>query len=145
MRHRTCGQALKITNVESQLEPLWAVVANIAKLRPFGPKQVEVKSGTKQFRGGTRVVCFPQEWGDGGISLRVLGPHRWTRKTIACIVRTEFLDNARVKMIYAPNEIDRLSGFWDRTDVSNAKATDLARLISWASSRRAPIVPQDKA
>lgn len=43
-------------------EGLWCVVANIKRECPFGPGGAETKSGTRQFRGGTKVYiagCYP--------------------------------------------------------------------------------------
>ena len=43
-------------------EGVWCVAANVKREHPFGEDSVETKSGTRQFRGGTKVYiggCYP--------------------------------------------------------------------------------------
>jgi hypothetical protein len=42
---------------------VWCVVANVKREHPFGERGIETKSGTKQFRGGTKVYiggCYAE-------------------------------------------------------------------------------------
>lgn len=134
-RHSTCGQKLLLSGFEEEVWPVWSVVANVVRSHSFGPGGLQRVSGTKLFRGGSRVVCFPSEWGDGGEHIRVVGHHRHSRKLVACTVRASYLENFRVKLCYDPAIVDRISGFWTSSELDRAKATELAaRLPAWQAT-----------
>lgn len=85
----------------ANVEELWCVVANIKRDHPFGPGGTSSKSGTRQFRGGTKVYiagCYAGTC-DGVIAI---GQHRHHRRFIACVVNVQHVEHFRVKMVYHP-------------------------------------------
>lgn len=88
-------------------EGVWCVVANIKREHPFGEGGIETKSGTKQFRGGTKVYiggCYAGTC-DG---VTCIGLHRKSRRFITCIVNVTHLENFRTKVAYQPEVVRRL-------------------------------------
>ena len=88
-------------------DSVWCIVANIKHEHSFGEGGVETKSGTKQFRGGTKVYiggCY------AGMCNAVvcIGLHRHTRKFISCVVSVMHLENFRPKVAYHPEVVRRL-------------------------------------
>jgi len=96
---------------------IWCIVANIKREHPFGPGGKEVKVGTRQFRGGTRVHiagCYAGTC-DGVICI---GLHRHSRRFITCAVHVKWLENFRVKLVYQPRVIELIESnknCWIRT------------------------------
>ena len=87
---------------------VWCVVANIKREHPFGEGCIEMKSGTRQFRGGTKVYiggCYPGAC-DGVVCI---GLHRKTRQFITCIVNITRVENFRPKVAYHPEVVRRLT------------------------------------
>ena len=86
---------------------IWCVVANIKRERPFGEGGTETKSGTRQFRGGTKVYiggCYAGTC-DGVVCI---GLHRNSRKFITCVVNVTHVENFRPKVAYQPEVVRRL-------------------------------------
>ena len=86
-------------------EGLWCVVANVKKQHPFGPGGAETTSGTRQFRGGTKVYiagCY------AGMcdSVVAIGLHRKSRRFITCVIRVKLVENFRAKLVYHPRVIE---------------------------------------
>jgi hypothetical protein len=86
-------------------EGIWCVVANIKRDHPYGPGGAELRSGTRQFRGGTKVYiagCY------AGMcdSVTAIGLHRKSRKFIRCIVNVTHVENFRVKLVYHPRVLE---------------------------------------
>ncbi len=88
-------------------EGIWCVVANIKREHPFGQGGIDTKSGTKQFRGGTKVYiggCYAGTC--GGVTC--IGLHRKSRRLITCIVNVTHLEDFRTKVAYHPEVVRRL-------------------------------------
>ena len=88
-------------------EGIWCVVANIKSEHPFGEGGIESKSGTRQFRGGTKVYiggCYAGSC-DGVVCI---GLHRKSRKFITCVVNVTRVENFRPKVAYHPEVVRRL-------------------------------------
>ena len=49
---------------EESLDHIWCLVGNAVEEREYGVNK-EWKSGTKHFRAGAKLYCFPPLWGDG--------------------------------------------------------------------------------
>lgn len=98
-------------------EGIWCVVANIKKEHPFGPRGEDVKRGTRQFRGGTKVYiagCYAGTC-DGVVAI---GLHRKTRRFITCVVNVKHVEDFRVKLVYHPRVLEliqRDERCWFRT------------------------------
>lgn len=93
-------------NNNEELNQLWCVAANVKKEHPFGEWGSESKSGTKQFRGGTKVYIIERFCG-ACTSVEVIGLQRHTRKFITCIVHVQHLENFRAKLIYNPAVLEK--------------------------------------
>ena len=82
-------------------------MANVKREHPYGEGGIESKSGTKQFRGGSKVYiggCYPGPCD----SVVCVGLHRKTRKYITCIVNVTHVENFRPKVAYHPEVVRRL-------------------------------------
>ena len=80
-------------------EGIWCVVANVKREHPIGPGGAEQRSGTRQFRGGTKVYiagCYAGTC-DG---VTAIGLHRKSRKFIRCVVNVTHIENCPVKLVY---------------------------------------------
>jgi hypothetical protein len=88
-------------------EGVWCVIANIKKEHPFGPAGKEIKIGTRQFRGGTKVYiagCYPGTCD----SVVAIGLHRKSRQFVTCIVDVRRVERFRVKLVYHPAVLTRI-------------------------------------
>lgn len=96
------------------IESGWCLVANIRKFTRRGPNKAEIQLGTKHFSGGTKVYCFPPNWGDGGERLRVIGRHRGSKKLVTMVLANWHLTNWRAKVVYDPQLVAMLKweGNW---------------------------------
>ena len=96
---------------------LWCVVANIKRDHPFGLFGVESKSGTHQFRGGTKgylAGCYHRTCE----SVVAVDPHRQTRKFITCVVDVQHVEGFRAKVAYHPKVVELIKAddrCWIRT------------------------------
>lgn len=86
-------------------EGRWCVVANIKREHLFGPGGDEQRSGTRQFRGGTKVYIVGCYAGTCD-SVLAVGLHRYSRKFIKCVVSVVHVENFRVKLIYHPKVLE---------------------------------------
>ena len=85
---------------------VWCVVANIKREHPFGEGGIETKSGTRQFRSGSKVYiggCYAGTC-DG---LVCIGLHRKSREFITCVVNVMHVENFRPKVAYHPEVVRR--------------------------------------
>ncbi|MEV4510379.1 hypothetical protein AB0K00_15605 [Dactylosporangium sp. NPDC049525] len=87
----------------------WGVVANVVRERLHG-EDLEVRSGLKQFTGGTKVWVSRPWSGDGGERLWVVGPARRTRRPVRVIVPRIHLEHPRARAVYSPALLRRLDG-----------------------------------
>jgi hypothetical protein len=106
---------------------VWCLVANVTReLHPEG-ENGEFRLGLKHFAPGAKLYCFPQQWGDGGEKLRVLGRHRkGGPKLIDIIISTKWLTDWRVQRVFHPHVVQTLGAVWDDTDDSRDRALKMA-------------------
>jgi hypothetical protein len=112
---------------QPSVEPVWCVVANIVPERPYGPGGAEKRRGTKHFRPGAKVYCFPALWGDGYEQIKVVGRHRRSNRYVTMVIKSAWLENWRVKLVYSPDIIRRLDGKWNATEESRLVAEAIAQ------------------
>ncbi len=86
----------------------WCLIGNIVAERPFGPEGSETVLGTKHFSPGTKVYCFPPQWGDGYEQIAVIGHHRGSKKFVTLVVNSKSVENWRAKVVYNPEVLRRL-------------------------------------
>lgn len=97
----------------------WCLVGNIVDKRIYGQDH-EIKYGTKHFSPGTKVYIAPNQWGDGGENLVVLGNPRHKKGLIECVIRRDYICNFRLKKIYPSLVLDRMDNseyeWWGNDD-----------------------------
>ena len=102
---------LYIKSYEDYLEKghqwCWCLVGNVVKEHEFGEDK-EIRYGTKQFRGGTKVYLAPVQWGDGYECVIVIGMARNTHKYIEVIMRSKYIENFRMQRVYKPAIVKRM-------------------------------------
>jgi hypothetical protein len=116
---------------ETKIEPICGVAANIVKERPYGEGGKEIRRGTPKFHAGAKVYIADVFWGMGGESLMAVGRYRGKYKYIACGLRTEWLENFRVELIYSPTVMEHIQG--DGSPEAKAKAENLAASLTNAA------------
>lgn len=118
----------ELVNEESEkpVSPVWCMVGNIVDQRPYGPGGREHRSGTKHFRPGAKVYCFPPLWGDGYDKIRVIGHHRKSNELVTMVIRSKWVENRRAELVYSPAIIRRFEGRWDGSLKSRMLAEELA-------------------
>lgn len=95
-------------------ESMWCLIGNIVEERPYGHGGAELKRGTKHFSPGTKVYCFPGQWGDGYEMIRVLGKHRgYKGGLVDMVIRSEWITNWRAKVVYRPAVLRRFAEYYD--------------------------------
>jgi len=104
--------------------------------RRVGPGGIEVRAGTKQFRSGAKLYCWPPQWysyhGMDGIDrILVTGLPPRSHRCITIVVDAKLLTNWRVKAVYEPRIIreltsgDRDRPGWDDSEEKRARAEEL--------------------
>lgn len=118
----------ELVNEESEksASPVWCMVGNIVGQHPSGPGGQEQRSGTKHFRPGAKVYCFPPLWGDGYKKVKVIGHHRKSNQLVTMVILSKWIENRRAELVYSPSIIRRFGGRWDGSMRSRMLAEDLA-------------------
>jgi hypothetical protein len=81
------------------IEWLYCLVGNIIEKHDFGEDK-EIRYGTKHFSPGTKVYCYPGQWGDGYENIYVIGKPRNSFKLIKVIMQRKYITNFRLKKVY---------------------------------------------
>ncbi len=115
---------------------VWCPVANVTReSHPEGPNG-ELRLGLKHFSPGAKLYCYPQQWGDGGEKLRVLGRHRGGgSKLIDIVIATKHLIDWRVQKVFQPHVVRAMRGHWDDSDMSRELATNAVAAFREADRR----------
>lgn len=79
----------------------WCLVGNIVQSHTYGEEH-EIRIGSKQFAPGAKVYIAPANWGDGYQKVIVIGCPRRCRHYIEIIMRSDLIENVRLKKVYAP-------------------------------------------
>ncbi|MER5867517.1 hypothetical protein [Kitasatospora sp. NPDC002040] len=110
------------------------IAANIVQHTTQGHGGSEVRRGTKHFAPGTKVWVLPQRW-DWSDRLYVVGRHRGRfNRYIAIVMRTDRLENLRVRGVYSPALHRALADatdrpFWDTVDDARTMIDRFDRLV----------------
>ena len=95
---------------------IYCLVGNVIRVKnSLAP--VENLQGTKYFSPGTKVYCYPAQWGDGYEKIKVIGLHRTSKKLITIIIASKIITNWRLKTVYDPYIIKEMlenSGWTNR-------------------------------
>jgi hypothetical protein len=109
--------------------PVWCLVANFRRERPYGPEgQTTVPGGTRHFAPGAKVYCLPPDRGNGYETVPIIARHRVSHRYITAYTNSAWLENWRVKLVYEPVLVSKLLGYWDWTTESRELAEQLVKL-----------------
>ncbi|MEJ1241071.1 hypothetical protein WBG78_23185 [Chryseolinea sp. T2] len=104
------------------VEFVWCLVGNIIGEHPVGVDK-ELRAGTKHFSPGTKVYCFPPQWGDGYEKIRVIGRPRQSSRFIKVVISSSLVTNWRLQQVFKPRikkEMIKNNG-WNETDESKER------------------------
>lgn len=100
---------------------VWCLVGNVVKSHKYGEEK-EVRTGTKQFRPGAKVLMAPPNWGDGYEKAVVIGCPRNSKRYMEAILRSEYVENYRVQKVFAPFILKMMDSsehlWWDASENS---------------------------
>ena len=107
---------------------IWCVVANVVDEHTVGQEKV-VQRGTRHFRPGAKVYCFPPMWGDGYENIKVVGHHKGSHRLVTLVMPSRRLENWRAKVVYSPAIIKRMNRQWDGTQKSKELAVKIVEAM----------------
>ncbi|MBP5601899.1 MAG: hypothetical protein J6X78_04145 [Treponema sp.] len=113
----------KIQNETQESAWVWGLIGNILEEHEYGEAH-EIRKGTKQFSGGTKVYLSCGHWGDGYENVNVIGKARNSRRYIQVVMRRKCITNFRMQKVYKPVVLEKMKsengwgGFWDNSDKS---------------------------
>lgn len=122
MKNKTLAEE-KIQNNTQEPEWVWGLIGNILEEHEYGEAH-EIRRGTKQFSGGTKVYLSCGHWGDGYENVNVIGKARNSRRYIQVVMRRKCITNFRMQKVYKPVVLEKMKsengwgGFWDNSDES---------------------------
>ncbi len=135
-------EKLKIKSYDEYIEKghewCWTLVGNIVPEHEYGVDG-EIRKGTKQFSGGTKVHLAPVQWGDGYERAVVIGCPRGSKGYIEVIMQTKYVENFRLQKVYKPVIVKRMINsehYWwgDSEDDYNQALGHLNGMIALRSS-----------
>lgn len=126
-------------------EAVWCIVANVVNERPYGEGGTETRRGTKQFVPGAKVYIVNFFWGVGGETLTVVGRQRKSHRFITLSMRSKWLVNWRVELVYSPFVIKEVVNYGEykpkisTTHMCLSAVTSILRMSQthWAASNAA--------
>lgn len=114
--------------------PIWCPVANMVRERPYGPGRSEIKHGSKHFAPGAKLYPFLVIGSVPHAQIQVVGRHRGSHRYVTMIIRTAWLTNWRVDLVYSPHVISEVWPAWDSTEKSKARAEEFVARQSQVAS-----------
>lgn len=105
---------------------IWCLVGNAVEEREYGEEK-EIKSGTKHFRPGAKLYCFPPLWGDGYEKIKVIGLPRKSKRRITVVMKSDLINNWRKQKVYDQFIIDTMieNRGWDYSADSHKRLDEL--------------------
>ena len=111
----------------------WCLVGNIVKGHPYGESK-EVLFGTKQFPPGAKVFMAPPNWGDGYENVIVIGCPRHSKRYIEVVMRSNYIENFRIKKVYAPFVLRMMDKskycWWNNTEHDQQQIQELIESLN---------------
>lgn len=111
----------------SDVEPAWALVANVVNERLFGPDG-DLRSGTKHFVAGAKVYYHRGYWGMGGEQVLVTGHHRGSKRLVSVVMARRHLHNWRAKLEYKPAILKRMD--FHPNEIATRSGSDSAKVVA---------------
>lgn len=115
--------------VLAELNFIYCLVGNIVDERMDNTRNKIVR-GTKHFSPGTKVYCYPPQWGDGYQKIKVIGKHRRSPRLITVIIPSKHITNWRLKTVYHPLIIKEMKANSRWTNKESDKE-DILTMLSW--------------
>lgn len=125
----------RIQNEIQEPEWVWGLIGNILEEHEYGEAH-EIRRGTKQFSGGTKVFLSCSHWGDGYENVNVIGKARKSRRYIQVVMRRKCITNFRMQKVYKPVVLEKMKsengwgGFWDNSDESRLEIIKYLDLLN---------------
>jgi len=106
----------------NDIEFIWCLVGNVIEKHFWGENK-EIRIGTKQFSPGTKLYCYPVQWGDGYQKVKVIGRPRKFKKFINVVINSDYITNWRKEKVYNPFIIKQLilNKGWDNSEESDER------------------------
>jgi hypothetical protein len=106
------------------MEPVWIIVANVCRVRPYGPRH-EPKAGLRWLNAGAKVFVPGGFAGMGFESVTVIGQHRLQRRLFMQHVQSRYLVDWRVKLVYQPTVLRLVAeGDYERLRYGDRRGLD---------------------
>jgi hypothetical protein len=83
------------------MDPVWLIVANVCRVRPYGPAH-EPRAGLRRLRAGAKVYVVGGFAGMGFESVTVVGYDRHDNRPFRQHVGARYLVDWRVRLVYRP-------------------------------------------
>jgi hypothetical protein len=96
---------------------VWCLVGNIIDEHFEGEEKI-LRKGTKHFRAGSKVYCFPPK-GEGNFDkVKVLGKHRKSKRTICIVMPSEHIVDWHIQKVSQPYilKMMELKNGWTNSD-----------------------------
>lgn len=131
-----------MSDLKDEVQSAWCIAANVVNERPYGEGGLEMRSGTKHFAPGAKVYVISFFWGMAGETLTVVGRHRKSHRFITLSMRSKYLVNWRVELVYSPRVIKEIVNYGvygvkdeaSQTFLSTVKNAFGTSLTHWAAS-----------
>ncbi|GAA5038548.1 hypothetical protein GCM10011506_36470 [Marivirga lumbricoides] len=116
-----------------KIESIWCLVGNIINEHYYGEEK-EIRRGTKRFRPGAKVYCFPPQWGDGYEKIMVIGKSRKSKRFITVVLSAKLITNWRIQRVHTPFLKRKMleNGGWDNSDQSKKR---IEEMLKWLPGR----------
>jgi len=108
---------------------VWCLVGNIIDEHFEGEEKI-LRKGTKHFRSGTKVYCFPPKGGSFD-KVKVLGKHRKSKRTICVVMPAEHIVDWQIQKVsqtYILKMMQLKSG-WTSSDADKKVILDMLKKL----------------
>lgn len=125
-----------LSSITDLPEWIWCLVGNIKPTHEYGENN-EIRHGSKQFSGGTKVYCYPSHWGDGYENIHVIGKPRKSRNLIMIVIKRKLIENFRLKKVYDKRVIEEMyCGGWSGWDNTDASRDAINKMLTWLNDEK---------
>lgn len=117
-------------NYKETSDYIWCLIGNAVNERDYVEGK-ELKRGTKHFRPGAKLYCFPPLWGDGYESIKVIGLPKKSKKRITVVMKSDLITNWRKQKVFDRFIIDTMieNKGWDYSADSHERLDILLKSL----------------
>ncbi len=109
---------------------IWCLVGSVIDEHFEEGEEKILRKGTKHFRSGTKVYCFPPK---GGIldKVKVLGKHRKTKRTICVVMPSDHIVDWQIQKVSQPYilKMMQLKNGWSNSDDDKKAILDILKRL----------------